>query len=116
MIVFTSQEYPLINCFHTPFTDPSLTLESLNKVLTTVSTDNLPICLMIPVSVRRAITKLYSNEEEQRQQYLKYFINLSPYAMWTDITSELHYNEETRAEALAKAFVKSASGVWVCHV
>ena len=62
------------------------------------------------------IRTLYSNEEEQRQQYLKYFINLSPYATWTDLISRLHYEEETRAEALAKAFVKSASGVWVCHV
>ena len=62
------------------------------------------------------ITNLYSNDVEQRKQYLKYFINLSPNATWADLAGQLHYEEETRAEALAKAFVKSASGVWVCHV
>ena len=105
--------------FPLPFTDPSLTHSNLTNVLTSVSTGNLPYCLEIPDSVKRKITDQYKDDEQQRQQFINYYIRLSPYGTsmsWAEVAGALHYWEETTAEASAKKFVHGAPGVGVACV
>ena len=72
---------------------------------------------MIPVSVEEKIRDQIKDDGEQRQLFITYYIHYSPYSTsWTLLASELHYKEETTAEAAVKKFVEGTQGVGVACV
>ena len=97
------------------FTDPSLTYTNMIHVLSSVGTERLPYCLLIPPRVLEKIKQ--KDDRKQRQQFIKYYIYCSPHAIsWTFLAGKLHYWKETTAEASVKKFVQDATGVSVACV
>ena len=89
----------------------------MTNVLTSVSTERLQDCLEIPDSVRVKIIDQYKDDGEQRQQFITYYVEYSPYSTsWIFLAGDLHFTEETTAEALVKKFVEGTRGVCVACV
>ena len=84
-----------------------------------MDTDDLWDRLDIPESVSRRIDGDEfddGDEEQQREQYVHYYITCSPHALmgWSHIAERLHgYGEET-AKRAAKDYVQRAPGTCGC--
>lgn len=103
--------------FPLPFTDPSLTHSNVTCALTSVSTERLTVCLMIPYSVEVKITDVYKDVRRQRQQFIHYYVNYSPYSTtWIFLSGRLHRWEETTAETYVKKFVRGTPGMGVACI
>ena len=70
----------------------------------------------MPHTMSGMIRDYCSDEKQQRQQLMKYFIHVSMYSAWALLASPLHYYKYTTAEAATMAYVKTASGVWMWYV
>ena len=72
---------------------------------------------MVPPSVEEKIADLYKDDGEQRQQFITYYLQYSPYSTsWTFLAGELHRREATTAEGLVKKFHHGTQGEGVARV
>ena len=104
--------------FPLPFTDSSLTHSNITNALTSVGTNDLLHWLMIPPSVEEKITDQYKDDGEQRQKFVTFYLQYSPYSTsWTLLAGELHRREATTAEGMVNKFLQGTPGVcaaWDC--
>ena len=98
----------------TSLTDTSLTHSNVASVLSSVSVNQVVVCLCLPESVREMIFDHCKDENQQRDQFIHYWRNTSSEVSWTWLASGLHYVEETTALIAAKRFFKRVLGVYVC--
>ena len=96
---------------HISLTDETLTHSNVSTVLNTMKVDRLPGCLLIPDSLRRTIS---GDEQQRRDEYIHYWIHVSPYTSWIYLAGELHYHGETAAVEAAKRYFQRAPGVCGC--
>ena len=108
-----------------PLTDTTLTHSNLTTVLShVVDIKNLMNCLNIPDSVVEKIREHSKDEDQQRDECIRYFQKYSPYSMWGwgYLGGELHYwGGEEAALTTAKAYIQRDPGnvhvhawVWLC--
>ena len=73
-------------------------------------------CLNIPVSVRDEIREHSKDEEQQRDECVYYWRNISPYSMigWGFLGGRLHYKEQEAALRAAKEYIQRAPGTCGC--
>ena len=81
-----------------------------------VHISDLMVCLKIPHSVRNKIREHSKDEEQQREECLYYWRNVSPYSMigWGFLGRQLHRHEQEAALSAAKKYIQSASGTCGC--
>ena len=82
-----------------------------------MDTGRLGACLDIPYYVSVRINRdCGGDEEQQREQFIHYYITCSPYALlgWSHIAGELHYWGEETAERAIKDYVQRAPGTCGC--
>ena len=78
-----------------------------------MATNDLCGCLNIPFYVSERIdVDCGYDEEQQREQYIHYYITCSPFALlgWSHIAGNLHYRGEETAERAAKDYIQRAPG------
>jgi hypothetical protein len=96
-------------------TDTTLTHSNLSTVLNhVVDMEDLMRYLSIPFSVERKIIEhsVHKDEEQQRAEYIHYYLKSSPFAMWGwgYLGGELHFWGEEAALAAAKAYIQRVPG------
>ena len=100
-----------------PLTDTTLTHSNLSTVLNhVVDMDKLMDCLYIPASVRRKIREHSKDEEQQRREFIHYYLKTTPIALWGwgYLGGELHYYGHEAALTAAKAYIQRAPGMCGC--
>ena len=114
LIIGCTSHISILYCI--PLTDTTLIHSNLSTVLNhVVNVDKLWGCLNIPDCVWRNI-KGHSEDEEQRDELVYYWRNISPYSMnrWGFIGGELHYWGEETTLTAAKAYIQRAPGTCGC--
>ena len=78
--------------------------------------DRLMNCLDIPASVRRKIREHSKDEEQQREECIYYWMNVSPYSMigWGVLGGWLHYWGQEAALRAANEYIQRAPGTCGC--
>ena len=73
-------------------------------------------CLNIPNSVRDKIRVHSKDEEQQQDECVYYWRNVSPYSMigWGFLGGDLHYEEQEAALRAAKEYIQRAPGTCGC--
>ena len=73
-------------------------------------------CLSIPQRVRGKIREHSKDEEQQQEEYIYYWMNVSPYSMigWGVLGGWLHYFEEENALRAANEYIQKAPGTCGC--
>ena len=82
-----------------------------------VGIDKLMDCLNIPFNVREKIREhSKDDEEQQRDECVYYWRNVSPYSMigWGFLGGDLHYEEQEAALRAAKEYIQRAPGTCGC--
>ena len=116
---YTCTFIALYTCIHVhvwpvPSADPSLNINNLLLVLTTVkdldTLGRFDYGLGIPHAVRDEIrnSSAYKTEEEKKEALLLYYINTVPVASWANVAGALHGMGEERALQAAKLFLQYA--------
>ena len=69
-------------------------------------------CLNIPFSVEGKIREHSKDEEQQREQYIYYWMNVSPDSMigWGVLGGQLHYYGQEVALRAANEYIQRAPG------
>ena len=70
-------------------------------------------CLYTPSSVVQMICKHCDGEEQQRNQFVQYWISVSPYASWSQLAGRLLWLRMDSALVLAKNYIRIEPGVYV---
>ena len=73
-------------------------------------------CLSIPQRVREKIREDSKDEEQQREECIYYWMNVSPYSMigWGVLGGWLHYRGEEAALRAANEYIQRAPGTCGC--
>ena len=73
-------------------------------------------CLNIPYNVKVKIREHSKDEEQQRDECVYYWRNVSPYSMmgWGFLGGHLHYFEQEVALRAAKEYIQRAPGTCGC--
>ena len=73
-------------------------------------------CLNIPHSVKKKIREHSKDEEQQREECIYYWMNVSPYSMigWGVLGGQLHYYGEEAALRAANEYIQRAPGTCGC--
>ena len=100
-----------------PLTDTTLIHSNLSTVLYhVVDINKLMNCLSIPLRVRRKIREHSNDEEQQRDECVYYWRNVSPYSMigWGFLGGDLQYEEQEAALRAAKEYIQRVPGTCGC--
>ena len=75
-------------------------------------------CLDIPLSVQEKIREHSKDEEQQREECIYYWMNVSPDSMigWGVLGGQLHYFEEEAALRAANEYIQRAPGTCGCSM
>ena len=95
----------------------TLTHSNLSTVLNhIVDMDRLMDCLDIPRSVQKEMREHSKDEEQQREECIYYWMNVSPYSMigWGVLGGLLHYHGEEVALRAANEYIQRAPGTCEC--
>ena len=75
-------------------------------------------CLSIPQRVRGKIREHSNDEEQQREECIYYWMNVSPDSMigWGVLGGKLHYFEQENALRAANEYIQRAPGTCGCGI
>ena len=73
-------------------------------------------CLSIPRSVQEKVREHSKDEEQQREECIYYWMNVSPYSMigWGVLGGELHFYGQEAALRAANEYIQRAPGTCGC--
>ena len=112
----SSYRVPLIFLYTFPsHADTTLTHSNLSTVLNHVEDmDKLIDCLYLPYSVTVIVRDESKDEEQQRDEYVYYWRNVSPYSMigWGYLGGWLHYWGQEAALRAAKEYIQRDPGIY----
>jgi len=105
----------LIVPISSPHADPSFTPSSVSSLLHTLSTYDIIVgslgdVLWVPGDVEEELKRKYPEEETQRQEMVKYYINTHPDASWAHIAGQLLWYGHTTLSDELKNKVKEENG------
>ena len=74
--------------------------------------NDLMWCLFIPPTVREKIKEHSKDKEQQRHEFIHYYLKSTPIALcgWGFLGGELHYHRQVAALTAAKAYIQWAPG------
>ena len=77
---------------------------------------NLMGCLSIPFSVKEKIREHSKDVEQQRHEFIHYYLKSSPFALWGwgFLGGDLHFYGQEAALTAAKAYIHRAPGTCGC--
>ena len=98
--------------------DTTLTHRNLSTVLNDVNTGTLEKCLNIPFGVEEKIRQHSKNEEQQRDECVYYWKNISPYSLigWSFLGGQLYWLEQEAALRAAKEYIQRDPGTYGCDM
>ena len=115
-----SERITILKCVvHISLTDTTLTHSNLSTVLNhVVDMGDLIDCLDIPPSVQWKIREHNKDEEQQRHEFIHYYLKTSPFALWGwgHLGGELHRWGKEDALIVAKAYIQRVPGTICMHV
>ena len=100
-------------------TDPTLSLENISTVTATVTIGEVDFLdggelggcvLLVPGSKCVEIHCQSSTDAEERETLIRYYLNYSPYASWSDLAGTLYHGQHHEALSAARKFIKTEPG------
>ena len=100
-------------------TDPTLTHANISTVMATVPLEGNELgnwVLRVPESKRKEIHQQSSSAAQERERLIHYYLNYSPYAIWSHLAGRLYRRQHHDALSATKKFIKREPGEFMCVI
>ena len=102
-----------MSSYYTLPPDPTLTLHNVTRVVATVKTDCMRLCLGVPYSKEQEMQRTSSTDDQLREGYMNYWLQCGRNSSWRLLAGQFYHCGETRPLERVMEYVQQQKGKYM---